>query len=75
MREIATFGALERGLAVTPAEGAMVDIGFRVAAVSAAALMGMGKGGVPEKLVFRLVTRALLLISLKLIWDGATGLI
>jgi hypothetical protein len=29
----------------------------------------------PEKLFFRLVTWALLLISLKLIWDGARGLI
>jgi uncharacterized membrane protein YfcA len=29
----------------------------------------------PERLFFRLVTWALLLISLKLIWDGATGLI
>ena len=29
----------------------------------------------PERLFFRLVTWALLLISLKLIWDGARGLI
>ena len=29
----------------------------------------------PEQLFFRLVTWALLLISLKLIWDGARGLI
>ena len=29
----------------------------------------------PEKLFFRLVTWALMLISLKLIWDGARGLI
>ena len=29
----------------------------------------------PEKLFFRLVTWALLLISVKLIWDGARGLI
>jgi uncharacterized membrane protein YfcA len=28
----------------------------------------------PEKLFFRLVVWALLLISLKLIWDGAEGL-
>jgi uncharacterized membrane protein YfcA len=28
----------------------------------------------PEKLFFRLVTWALLLISLKLIWDGVQGL-
>jgi uncharacterized membrane protein YfcA len=27
----------------------------------------------PEKLFFRLVTWALLAISVKLIWDGATG--
>jgi uncharacterized membrane protein YfcA len=29
----------------------------------------------PEKLFFQLVTWALLLISLKLIWDGAGGLV
>ena len=29
----------------------------------------------PEKLFFRLVTWALLLISVKLIWDGARGLV
>jgi uncharacterized protein len=46
MRKIAAFGQAEKGLAVTPAEGGM-DIWFWAAAVVAAALVGMGKGGVP----------------------------
>jgi uncharacterized protein len=37
----------EKGLAVTGSEGAMEEIGFWLAAVVAAALVGMGKGGVP----------------------------
>jgi hypothetical protein len=44
------------------------------AVVAVFAGVGLVKA-MPEKLFFRLVTWALLLISLKLIWDGARGLI
>jgi uncharacterized protein len=47
MRKIAASGPAELALAVTRAEGAMEDLGYWVAGVIAAALVGMGKGGVP----------------------------
>ena len=44
MQKNPTSGGPAERLAVTPAEGAMEEIGFWVAAVLAAALVGMGKG-------------------------------
>jgi hypothetical protein len=47
MRKNRPFVPPRKGLAVTTAEGALEEIGFWLAAVVAAALVGMGKGGVP----------------------------
>jgi len=47
MLKIRAFGRHAEGLAVTPTEGAMADVWFWVAAVVAASLVGMSKGGVP----------------------------
>jgi uncharacterized protein len=47
MQKIRAFGGSRLALAVTEAEGVMEAAGYWIAAVVAAALVGMGKGGVP----------------------------
>ena len=60
----------------------LADTDLAKPAIETAASLSKSSGGtvrlvnvMPERLFFRLVTWALLLISLKLIWDGAKGLI
>ena len=48
MRKSATSGRCGKGLAVTPAESVIEEIGFWLAAVVAEAVVMLGKGGVPS---------------------------